>query len=54
MERASLFGAPTFRWIGARKRLKTEFTVFLMEIPTGYKGVKDVRMDHGAPIVTPK
>jgi len=54
VERGSLFDTPAYRWIGARQRLETEFTVFLEEIPEGYAGVKDVRMDHGVPIITPR
>jgi hypothetical protein len=54
VERGSLLGAPAYRWIGARQRLGTEFTVFLTEIPQGFAGVKDARMEHGVPILTPR
>ena len=43
----SMFDTPTYRWIGAKQRLKTEFTVFLMEIAEGFRGVKDVRLENG-------
>jgi catechol 2,3-dioxygenase-like lactoylglutathione lyase family enzyme len=52
VERGSLFDTPSYRWIGARQKLKQEFTVFLSEIPTGFAGVTDVRLEHGVPIVT--
>jgi catechol 2,3-dioxygenase-like lactoylglutathione lyase family enzyme len=52
VERGSLFDTPSYRWIGAHQRLKQEFTVFLSEIPEGFAGVKDVRLEHGVPIVT--
>jgi catechol 2,3-dioxygenase-like lactoylglutathione lyase family enzyme len=52
VERGSLFDTPSYRWIGARQRLKQEFTVFLSQIPEGFAGVKDVRLEHGVPIVT--
>ena len=40
-----------YRWIGARQRLRTEFTVFVVEIPDEFRGVKDVVMEHGRPVV---
>jgi catechol 2,3-dioxygenase-like lactoylglutathione lyase family enzyme len=52
VERSSLFDTPSYRWIGARQRLKQEFAVFLSEIPEGFAGVKDVRLEYGVPIVT--
>ena len=51
VERATLFGVPTFRWIGGKQRLKTTFTVFLTEIPKGFAGVADVRRESGGIIV---
>jgi len=52
VERGSLFDTPAYRWIGGKQRLETEFTVFVSEIPGGFAGVKDLRLDHGAPILT--
>jgi catechol 2,3-dioxygenase-like lactoylglutathione lyase family enzyme len=54
VERGSLLGAPAYRWIGGHQRLKTEFTIFLDEIPTDYQGVANVHTEHGIPIVTPR
>jgi len=31
-----------------------EFTVFLMEIPEGFKGVQDARLENGDAVVTPR
>lgn len=42
IERGSLFGVPAFRWIGAKERAKTEFTIFLTE-----KLVRDARWENG-------
>ncbi len=53
VERGSLFDTPAYRWIGARQKIRTEFTVFLKEIPAGFPGVRDVRMVSGIPTVTP-
>jgi hypothetical protein len=49
IERGSLFDIPSFQWIGARQKLKNEFTVFLSEIPSGFRGVRDVHRVDGAP-----
>jgi hypothetical protein len=54
IDRGSLFDTPTFRWIGGKQRAKMEFTVFLMEIPEGFKGVKDARLENGDAVVTPR
>jgi hypothetical protein len=54
VERASLFDTPTYRWIGGHERLKTEFTVFLTEIPQGFAGVKDAHIEGNKVILTPK
>jgi hypothetical protein len=51
VERGSLFGVPAYRWIGGRERLETEFVVFVVEIPDGFRGVSDVRMEQGAPVI---
>ena len=45
VERATLFGIPTYRWIGGRQRLKTTWAVFLAEIRPGFAGVADVRVE---------
>jgi hypothetical protein len=42
VERGSMFGVPTYRWIGGRERLKSVFAVFLAEIPKDFAGVEDV------------
>lgn len=43
VDRAQLFGIPSYQWIGARQRLKNQFTIFLEEIPLAYRGVVDAR-----------
>lgn len=47
VERAQLLGVPTYKFIGARQRLSTTFTMFLREIPHGLVGVRDVRLVDG-------
>jgi hypothetical protein len=51
VKRGSLQGAPAYRWIGGRERLKTGFTIFLEEIAEGFPGVRDVRRDGADRIV---
>ena len=53
VERGSLFDTPTYQWIGARQKLKKEFTIVLFEIPDHFQGVKDLRTEQGIPILKP-
>jgi hypothetical protein len=50
VERGSLFGARTYRWIGGREKLKTVWAVFLAPIPEKFQGVHDVAL-NGAEVV---
>ena len=52
VERGSLFDTPAYRWIGGKQRLGTEFSIFLEEIPEGFRGVKDVRTVAGVPVIS--
>jgi hypothetical protein len=52
VERAQLFGTPTYRWIAARQRLSTAYTTFLMAVPPPFAGVADVRVWDGRVVVT--
>jgi hypothetical protein len=47
VERGQLFGVPSYRFIAARQRLSTTFTIFLREIPVGFAGVQEVRAVDG-------
>jgi hypothetical protein len=47
VERAHLLGAPTFKFIGARQRISRTFTIFVREVPVGFPGVRDVRIENG-------
>ena len=53
VERGSLYGVPTYRWIGGRQRLKTSFTMFLAEIGPSFPGVRDVRRQGSGIVVEP-
>ncbi len=47
VERGSLFGVPVFSWIGARQRKTQRYAFFLAEIPAGYRGVAELRVEEG-------
>jgi len=51
VERTQMLGVPTYRFIAARQRLSTTFTIFLQEIPAGFSGVRDVRVENGRILV---
>lgn len=52
VERAQLLGVPTYKFIGARQRLSTTFTIFLREIPQDFKGVANVALENGRVVVS--
>lgn len=52
VDRGSLFDVPTYQWIGGRQRLKTTYTIFLTEIPTGFQGVQDLQRAQGQIVIT--
>jgi hypothetical protein len=54
VERERMFGVPTYRWIGGKQRLKTNFIVFLAEVPVGFAGVSDVTSEAGSVLVEEK
>lgn len=47
VERGSLLGLPTYRWIPARGKVAIRYSIFLAEIPAGFKGVQDVQKSNG-------
>ena len=51
VERAQLLGVPTYRFIGARQRSSSTFTIFLQEIAGGFKGVSSVAVENGKVVV---
>jgi hypothetical protein len=54
VERAEMLGVPTYRFIGARQRAGTTFTIFLQQIEPGFKGVAGVRVEGGRVVVREK
>jgi hypothetical protein len=51
VERGTMFGVPTYRWIGGRERLKTTFAIFLTEIPSAFAGIADVTAAAGSILI---
>ncbi len=51
VERGSIFGVPVFGWISARERRTETYAFFLAEIPLGFKGVADLRMENSQIVV---
>jgi hypothetical protein len=47
VERGSLFGARTYRWIGGREKLKTTWALFLAAVSEEFKGVEEVALNGG-------
>lgn len=54
VDRGKLFGVPAYGWIGARQKLKNEFTIFLAEIPENFGGVREVVLKNGVPELQPR
>jgi len=47
IDRGTLLGAATYRWVGGYQRARTTFTVWLASLPSGYKGSGAVRPSPG-------
>jgi hypothetical protein len=47
IQRNSLFGAPTYRWLPAKSKLGSRFLIFLAQAPEGMQQVDDVRLEGG-------
>lgn len=52
VERGQLFGTPSYKFIAARQRLSTTYTIFLAEIPSGFAGVQDLRAEQSTIAIT--
>jgi hypothetical protein len=43
----SSFGAPTYRWLPAKSKIRSRFLLFYARTPAGMLGVSDVRLEDG-------
>ncbi|MGH9660453.1 MAG: hypothetical protein ACRD96_18025, partial [Bryobacteraceae bacterium] len=48
---ASMFGAPTYRWLPAKSKITSGYLVFYTRVPEGFSKVDDVRLESGRLIV---
>ncbi len=51
VQQGSMFGAPLYRWLPAKSKVRTRFLMFLTEVPNDLKKVDDVRVEHGAIVI---
>ncbi len=47
VSKGAVFGVPNHVWIGAGERKTVRYVAFMLEIPEGFKGVADVRVESG-------
>jgi hypothetical protein len=54
VDRGSELGVPVFSWIQARERRTQTYVFFLAEIPPGFQGVADLRLENGRIVIVEK
>jgi hypothetical protein len=47
----SMFGAPAYRWLPAKKKIRSRFLIFYTRVPEGFERVDDVKLDSGRLII---
>jgi hypothetical protein len=47
----SMFGAPTYRWLPAKSKIASRFLMFYTNVPEGFRGVDDIRLEGGKLII---
>jgi len=47
IQRNSLFGAPTYRWLPAKSKISSRFLIFFAQATEGMQQVDDVRLEGG-------
>jgi hypothetical protein len=45
---SGLFNTPTFRWLPAKSAIETRFAIIYTQVPEGFTGVTDVRVESGS------
>jgi hypothetical protein len=51
LRRESAFGVPVYSWIQAGQRRTQSYAFFLAEIPLGFRGVADLRVENGQIVI---
>jgi hypothetical protein len=54
INRGPVFGTETYRWIGAKEKKEQSYLIFMQEINERFEGVKDLRLEQGAIVLTEK
>ena len=49
---ATMFGAPTYRWLPAKSSIASGFLFFYATAPDGMAQVDDVRLENGKIVIT--
>jgi hypothetical protein len=49
-----MFGAPTYKWLPAKSKLRTRFLFFYCPVPSGFTAVSDVLVEDGQIRITDK
>ena len=47
----TMFGAPTYRWLGAKSRIEAHFLFFYAHVPESFVKIDDVRIENGQIVV---
>jgi hypothetical protein len=48
---ATMFGAPTYRWLPAKSAIETRFLMFYARTPAGMTRIDDIRLENGVLII---
>jgi hypothetical protein len=51
IQRNSLFGVPTYRWLPAKSKISSRFLIFFTQAPEGMQQVDEVRLEGGQLII---
>lgn len=51
IQKQSLFGAPTYRWLPAKSKIGSRFLIFLARAPEGMQQVDEVKLEGGQLVV---
>lgn len=54
IDRGHVFDTKTYRWIGAKEKIKQSYLIFLLEIDEDFKGVKGLKLEKGVILLTEK
>jgi hypothetical protein len=47
VQTATMFDAPTYRWLPAKSKIESQFLMFLARVPEGFRKVDEVTLENG-------